>query len=122
MCGIFGVLKLNSTGVDIQRLQNAVNIIRHRGPDDEGYALIDTGTGTMQECFGDTSQIKKGSHILSAAGNTSDLALGFRRLSILDLSSNGHQPFTNSDKSVCLIFNGEIYNYIEIREELLAKG
>lgn len=122
MCGIFGVLKLDGAGVDIHRLQKAVNIIRHRGPDDEGYALFDTGAGEMQECYGDTSQLKKGSHILSAAGNTFELALGFRRLSILDLSPNGHQPFANEDKSVCLIFNGEIYNYIEIRKELLSKG
>lgn len=122
MCGIFGVLKLDGSGVNLHRIQSAVNIIRHRGPDDEGYALFDTESQKLEECYGDTSQLKNGSHILSAANNEFDLALGFRRLSILDLSPNGHQPFSNDDKSVCLIFNGEIYNYIEIRKELLTKG
>ncbi len=122
MCGIFGVLKLDGQGVNLNRLQNAVNIIKHRGPDDEGYALFETSSGIIKECYGETSQLKKGSHILSNEADSFDLALGFRRLSILDLSPNGHQPFTNNDKSVCLIFNGEIYNYIELRQELLAKG
>ena len=122
MCGIFGVLRLDGKGIDLRRLQSSLNIIRHRGPDDEGYALFDTDKGKIEECYGDTSQLKKGSHILSKVGEKFNLAFGFRRLSILDLSPNGHQPFTNDDKSVCLIFNGEIYNYIELRKELLAKG
>ncbi len=122
MCGIFGVLKFDGKGVNLSWFQNAVNIIKHRGPDDEGYALFETTSGIIEECYGDTSQLKKGSHILSNEADNFDLALGFRRLSILDLSPNGHQPFTNDDKSICLIFNGEIYNYIELRQELLAKG
>lgn len=124
MCGIFGILKTGGASADVRSLQRALNIIQHRGPDDEGYALFRRGTDTGNAllCYGDTSQLKKGSHILSAEGEVYDLALGFRRLSILDLSPNGHQPFCNDDLSVCLIFNGEIYNYIEIREELAAKG
>ena len=50
------------------------------------------------------------------------IALGFRRLSILDLSDAGAQPMANEDKSVVVVFNGEIYNFMELRRELEAKG
>ena len=51
-----------------------------------------------------------------------DAALGFRRLSIIDLSSVGDQPLYNEDKSMVLVFNGEIYNYQELRKELIEAG
>ena len=51
-----------------------------------------------------------------------DFTLGHRRLSIIDVSTCGNQPIFNEDKSICVIFNGEIYNYEEIREELKSKG
>lgn len=51
-----------------------------------------------------------------------DIALGFRRLSIIDLSSDGAQPMTNEDGSIVIVFNGEIYNFEELREELIEKG
>lgn len=65
--------------------------IKHRGPDDWGYY------------------------------HTDDVRLGFRRLSIIDLSPKGHQPMSNSEKSVWIIFNGEIYNYLDLRKKLLSK-
>ena len=123
MCGIFGVLNFDEANIEFNSLQAAVNIIKHRGPDDEGYSLFNTFKKTYGERYGETSAIKKGEHILSGSSSeTFNLALGFRRLSILDLSVNGHQPFFNSEKNICIIFNGEVYNYIEIREELSAKG
>ncbi len=51
-----------------------------------------------------------------------DIAMGFRRLSIIDITESGDQPIFNEDKSLVLMFNGEIYNYREIREELISKG
>lgn len=72
-------------------LQNMMDSIIHRGPDSEGKYL------------------------------DADIALGFRRLSIIDLSQ-GHQPLFNEDKSMVLVFNGEIYNYQLLREELIACG
>src|SRR3990172_10953181 len=65
--------------------------IRHRGPDDEGF------------------------HVWGQVG------LGFRRLSIIDLSG-GHQPLSNEDGTVWIVFNGEIYNYQSLRQQLVAKG
>ena len=75
-----------------QVLVNMMNTIIHRGPDSEGKYVDE------------------------------DAALGFRRLSIIDLSSVGDQPLYNEDKSMVLVFNGEIYNYQELREELAAAG
>lgn len=72
-------------------LQNMMDSIIHRGPDSEGKYL------------------------------DADIALGFRRLSIIDLSQ-GHQPLFNEDKSMVLVFNGEIYNYQSLREELIKCG
>ncbi len=122
MCGIFGVLNFNEVNVDMKSLQDSVNIIKHRGPDDEGYAVFNTHKKIREERYGDTSVTKKGTFVLSGSPDVFNLAFGFRRLSILDLSINGHQPFFNEDKSICIIFNGEVYNYIEIREELKQKG
>ena len=66
--------------------------IVHRGPDQEGFFCTD------------------------------GMSLGFRRLSIIDLSENGSQPMFNEDNTVCLVFNGEIYNFQELRPQLEAKG
>jgi len=51
-----------------------------------------------------------------------NVSLGHNRLSIIDLSENGHQPMSNEDGTVWIVFNGEVYNFMELREELLAKG
>lgn len=95
MCGIAGWASLDSKRPpmfgDEMLLQSMCDSIWHRGPDSEGLWL---GTG---------------------------VALGMRRLSIIDLST-GDQPVWNEDKTVCVVMNGELYNYREIRQELAAKG
>ena len=75
-----------------QVLENMMNTIIHRGPDSSGSFLDE------------------------------DAALGFRRLSIIDIGESGDQPLYNEDKTMVLTFNGEIYNYPELREELIAAG
>ncbi len=92
MCGIIGKINFNNQEVEVDTLTKMMRTIRHRGPDDSGY-FIDGRVG-----------------------------LGFVRLSILDLSLSGHQPMMSDDEKLVLIYNGEIYNYIELREELKAKG
>lgn len=82
----------NNVGNADKVLGAMMNRIKHRGPDAEGK-YIDDG-----------------------------IALGHRRLSIIDVSSSGDQPLYNEDKSLVIIFNGEIYNYREVREELIAAG
>src|SRR5512143_1568235 len=98
MCGIAGFAdnKRPQPGAPRQEPQLALvhrmcEVIRHRGPDDEGI------------------------HIEAGVG------LGMRRLSIIDLST-GHQPIHNEDRTVWVVFNGEIYNYRELRSELEASG
>lgn len=95
MCGINGILYLKNKPSDefIKLKIGTMNdLIKHRGPDSEGV------------------YIKR------------NMALGFRRLSIIDLSTNANQPMLSSDESVVMVFNGEIYNYIELFEELRCKG
>ena len=96
MCGITGYAAFNSTNtVDKKVLEKMVNIIFHRGPDESGM------------------DIRNG------------VAMGMRRLSIIDLSG-GSQPIYNEDRTVWTVFNGEIYNFHEIKKalqsKLLAKG
>jgi len=91
MCGICGILQLNGTPVDQGLLRRLTTVLRHRGPDDEGF-FVDHGLG-----------------------------LGFRRLSIIDLTG-GRQPMSNEDQTVTVVFNGEIYNFVELRAELKQQG
>jgi len=123
MCGIAGIFNVNSKPVEISLLKKMTDIIRYRGPDDEGFVLINTTTGKTLHCHGDDTidEIKRETSSLDT-GFVADLAFGFRRLSIIDLSSKGHQPMSNPDGSIWIVFNGEIYNYLELRTELQSYG
>jgi asparagine synthase (glutamine-hydrolysing) len=91
MCGICGVLNLNSKPVSAQVVEKMAETIRHRGPDQNGV-YTDGKVG-----------------------------LGHRRLSIIDVAC-GQQPMPNADKSLWISFNGEIFNYVELREDLERRG
>jgi asparagine synthase (glutamine-hydrolysing) len=94
MCGIVGVFNYNTKApVDRYNLKQASDLIMHRGPDGEGFYFDDN----------------------------SGIGFGHRRLSIIDLST-GDQPMSNEDESIWIIFNGEIYNYLDIKSYLLLKG
>jgi len=93
MCGIVGVLGFNGEKVSPELLQRMVGSLRHRGPDSSGVYSSDT----------------------------SGVGLAHARLSIIDLSG-GQQPMANSDGSLWVTFNGEIFNYIELRDELVEAG
>jgi asparagine synthase (glutamine-hydrolysing) len=97
MCGIAGIVDTRAR-VDRATLERMASAIRHRGPDDEGYYL----------------------HVADAERGP-NVGLAFRRLSIIDLAG-GHQPMSNEDDSVWIAFNGEIYNFQELRRELQAQG
>lgn len=91
-------------------LKKMTDAIAHRGPDDYGYAFIgSSGIKTWKE------EIPEGFE-----GN--GVEMGHRRLSILDLSDAGHQPFYSSDQRYWMVYNGEIYNYVELRQELISHG
>ncbi|HWY12494.1 MAG TPA: asparagine synthase (glutamine-hydrolyzing) [Bacteroidia bacterium] len=92
MCGVAGILSKEKTNV--QSLKKMTDAIAHRGPDGEGQWL----------------------------NPSANIALGHRRLSIIDLSDNASQPMHSADGRYTMVFNGEIYNYIELKEQLLRSG
>jgi asparagine synthase (glutamine-hydrolysing) len=123
MCGIVGLWHFDRKPINPRALQQATTLLRHRGPDDEGYLLVDTEKGCASHFGGnDTLSQLHLPRIENAAGQSSDLVFGFRRLSILDLSPTGHQPMVSVDGSCWIIYNGEIYNYLELRAELSQHG
>lgn len=83
-------------------------MIRHRGPDDEGFMFINSKSGEFAEGIHEKHEY--------------DIAFGFKRLAIIDLSKDGHQPFVDEESGAIIVFNGEIYNYIELRQELIGMG
>lgn len=91
MCGFVGFVGKQSKEEKRKIIKDMADMIVHRGPDSDGYYIDD------------------------------NVALGFRRLSIIDLDKGG-QPIYNEDKSMVIVFNGEIYNYKELKEELINKG
>src|SRR5215471_4276739 len=92
MCGLVGLVERPWSHAQRDAIGRMLGVLRHRGPDDEGIYL---------------------------AG---PVGFGFRRLSILDLSAAGHQPMSSADGMVTLVFNGEIYNYLELRRDLQSLG
>ena len=92
MCGIAAILRLDGGAVDPAAVDRMSDSLVHRGPDARGLYV------------------------------DGPLGLGFRRLSILDLSTAASQPMTSEDGGLVLVFNGEIFNYVELRAELMARG
>jgi len=92
MCGICGIVNFDNQPVNENLIREMMLHMKYRGPDDEGLYLNDT------------------------------IGVGFVRLSILDLSSAGHQPMRSEDGRFIIAFNGEIFNYIELRDELSSIG
>ena len=92
MCGIAGVI--STSIIEHKNLEALIGPIKHRGPDGSGIWI----------------------------NNEKNVGFAHRRLSIIDLSDNGSQPFHSQSKEYTITYNGEIYNYIEIREILKKKG
>jgi asparagine synthase (glutamine-hydrolysing) len=92
MCGIAGILSFDGQRDLRPNIQRMTDVLAHRGPDDAGIL------------------------------HEEHVAFGFRRLAILDLEQSGHQPMTSPDGMCTIIFNGEIYNFLELRETLQEKG
>jgi asparagine synthase (glutamine-hydrolysing) len=94
MCGICGILSFDKKPIEENVLQRMTDVLIHRGPDDEGTYV----------------------------NPNKNVGFGFRRLSIVDLSIAGHQPMSNHDETIWIVFNGEIYNHLEVRKELEKLG
>ncbi len=137
MCGIAGIVrrepaKYNGSMCMDQNdcLYTVSKALRHRGPDDSGYLLLygeekkGNRTPRFIEAADDDTLPEIKSRIVDVreAPQNWDLALISRRLAILDPTPQGHQPLSNEDKTVWVVFNGEIYNFHELRNELRKQG
>src|SRR4030095_8837970 len=123
MCGINERMTTNDA---LKRKMPCMNnLLKHRGPDDEGFVLINPRNNEYMQFSGDDSVpgIKaKCPHISTAISENYDVVLAQRRLAIIDLTENGHGPMGSADGKIWITYNGEIYNYIELREELRSNG
>tara|TARA_B100001057_G_C22871093_1_gene958906 strand:- start:4953 stop:6806 length:1854 start_codon:yes stop_codon:yes gene_type:complete len=104
LCGIFGFI-----GYGKPNFKEAVDVIEHRGPNGDGFLSYDVESQTLAQTPLERNERFK-------------IGFGFRRLSIIDLSHSADQPFSLSEPNLHIIFNGEIYNYKELREELESLG
>lgn len=121
MCGLAGIYHLEGAPVDSQILLRMSRMIRHRGPDDEGFLLINTQNGDVNHYSHDDTLDEVRQKIPRLPNITNaNLGLAYRRLSIIDVTASGHQPMSDPGKNVWLNFNGEIYNYLEIKSELIS--
>jgi len=116
MCGIAGIISKHS--VDPAHLIKMSETLRHRGPDDEGFYVSGNGEHFLKgkETISELNSLNDIRSLTQ--DNNFKLGLVHRRLSIIDLSPAGHQPMQNAKEDLVIIFNGEIYNYKEIRSEL----
>jgi len=112
MCGICGEIDFYNKRIQVNVTQRMCDVLAHRGPDDEGMVFI------KEDQYW---EVKKSSELLPKEAGY-EVSLGHRRLSIIDLSEAGHQPMCNEDGKIWIVFNGEIYNFQEIRKELEEKG
>jgi len=136
MCGIVGALSLNNSSINVDYAKPMADKIAHRGPDDAGYLFFHTGTRHKKKISFyqniTDNKFKNLETILSSIESTAmqrelhyhdyDLYMGHRRLSILDVSYAGHQPMSDLSKNIWISYNGEIYNFKEIRSKLKNLG
>ncbi len=99
MCGIAGILRFDGAPVSRERIEKMTDSIAHRGRDSAGFAIGGEGGISCRS-----------------------LALGHRRLSVIDLSAAAEQPMFSADRRLCMVYNGELYNYRQLRDELQRVG
>ena len=101
MCGICGVISSSGRLLTESLIRRMCRTVDYRGPDDEGCLVVGRVNNTEEYSW---------------------IGFGHRRLSIIDLSPSGHQPMSNEGGSIWITYNGEIYNFKELRTELIEKG
>lgn len=136
MCGIVGALSLNKPYISIDFAKPMADKIAHRGPDDAGYLFFHTGSrhqknvsfyqNLTDEVFKNIDDmlptIESSSAQRELKSHDYDLYMGHRRLSILDITHAGHQPMSDLSKNIWIVYNGEIYNFKELKLELEKLG
>ena len=133
MCGFLFVLHKKKISVD--ECVKSLNYISHRGPDDEGYLLYEELSEELK-IYGRDQKELGNNHAQQAQWNLPytpkesiasiersallpGIFMGHRRLSIIDLDPTGHQPMSYLENRYWIVFNGEIYNYLELKQDLI---
>ncbi|UCG08670.1 MAG: asparagine synthase (glutamine-hydrolyzing) [Desulfobacterales bacterium] len=136
MCGIAGIVSINGSHVEPQAVKVMCDTISHRGPDDAGYVFFRLsesrlGEGGYWSEFADPEFKHINEHLPVFGGayfkeetgkHCFSVGLGHRRLAVIDLTHYGHQPMSSSDRRYWVVYNGEIYNHLEIKRELDTRG
>lgn len=113
MCGITGIFNLDFQSIDFNVLKRMSDVQKHRGPDDQGFVGFSFNRNTVSSIDINSQDINS---------NSFHGGIGFNRLSILDLSINGHQPMISNNGKVVIAYNGETYNAFEFKDQLKKKG
>lgn len=129
MCGIAAVMGEVPGGV-LPALRRMCDTARHRGPDDEGFVVFGDGVqphafggpDTPESCLGAPYPYAPAVRAGNGPGPQAVAGLGHRRLSIVDVSAAGHGPMAYDDEQLWITYNGEVYNFVELRSELEALG
>lgn len=116
MCGITGIFCTDQEGINLNDLESMTGTLFHRGPDGKGFLLANTTTEDVLQ----SKEIRELKGFLEE--RRPNVGMGHQRLSIIDLSDAGLQPMSNEDGSIWIVYNGEIYNYLELRRELALLG
>ena len=111
MCGIAGIVGRGNERLDFRWLEAMAASLSHRGPDDERFLIIDSGRGKESLFRRDIRPDFEG-----------DVGFANRRLAIIDLSESASQPMSDETGQVWIVYNGEIFNYLEIRKDLIRLG
>ncbi|MES2838355.1 MAG: asparagine synthase (glutamine-hydrolyzing) [Bacteroidota bacterium] len=131
MCGISGIVIKQTPSFNASEvIQKMSNVMKHRGPDGEGFLVLENDNNTTTYFGNETKKnVKNSSLQFCPKISISDLetsnckfVFNHRRLAIIDVAESGHQPMCDNSESIWITYNGEIYNYLEIKKELLVLG
>lgn len=124
MCRIAGYVRKGELEANADRIIAMTRAMAHGGPDGEGITLLGPALNSIVNLRTDHSPRDFIGDAAFAAGKSMPhrIAFGHRRFSIIDLSVAGHQPFWTPDRQTCVSFNGEIFNYLELKQELESAG
>ena len=111
MCGLIAYLKTSDRPLDPRLIEVMTHTMEHRGPDDFGMCFVGREGPVLWRSAHNLPEFRE-----------KGVAMGHRRLSVFDLTEAGRQPFLSPSKRFTMVFNGEIYNYVELRDELVQHG
>ena len=111
MCGLIAYLKTSDRPLDPRLIEVMTHSMQHRGPDDFGMCFVGHEGPVLWRSAHNLPEFRE-----------KGVAMGHRRLSVFDLTEVGRQPFLSPSKRFTMVFNGEIYNYVELRDELIQHG